>query len=129
MPFDRSRYPERWESISLEVRERAQYRCECAGECGRRHSGRCEARHGQPAPHSGAKVILTAAHLWRGPCAPCDELGIKCGHLHHLGAFCQACHLSYDLPHHVARRRRNRHEKRAAGDLFSGPYPEALSCT
>jgi hypothetical protein len=118
LPFDPRRYPPDWKRISLEVRARSGGRCECAGECGRAHATRCEARQGAPAPVSGKRVILTVAHLWRGPCAPCAARDFKCGEPEHLKAMCQACHLAYDLPHHVARRRRNRHAARATGDLF-----------
>jgi hypothetical protein len=139
-------YPPDWAAISLKVRLRAQGQCECAGECGRAHVGRCEAlngihgarhretdrwrstagliagveRHGEnDSDYSGGSmVVLTAAHLWRGPCAEHDAAGVKCGDPEHLKAMCQACHLSYDLPHHVARRKQNRFAKKALGDLF-----------
>ena len=43
------RYPRNWAEISKAIRfGRAHGRCECTGECGTGHQGRCEARHGQP---------------------------------------------------------------------------------
>lgn len=138
-------YPPDWRRISLEVRLRAEKRCECEGECGRAHVGRCAAINGEAgARHRDTDewapilevidrvgmdgendifgrdttVVLTVAHLWRGPCAEHDAADIKCGDPEHLKAMCQACHLGYDLPHHVARRKQNRFSKKAHGDLF-----------
>jgi len=118
MPMDRTRYPADWLDIRRRVLERAGQVCECAGECGR-HADRCQASNGDPLPHSGYFVVLTTAHLWRGPCAEHHAAGIKCGELEHLKAMCQRCHLIYDLPHHVAASMATRHRRRATGDLFS----------
>jgi len=42
---DRGRYPADWPQISVAIRfGRAGGQCECAGECGTGHAGRCEAR-------------------------------------------------------------------------------------
>jgi hypothetical protein len=97
-----SKYPVNWKTLSREIRQRADDRCECRGECGTGHQTRCEARQGEKTTRSGWPVILTTAHLWRGPCATCHEIGVKCDNPEHLGAFCQACHLAYDAPHHRA---------------------------
>lgn len=118
MPMDRKKYPADWERIVALIGRRAAGRCECNGECGRDHRGRCRARNGKPHPKTGSRVVLTTAHLWRGPCAPCHGRDEKCGKPGHLKAMCQCCHLAYDLPHHVAQRVRNRHAKRAVADLF-----------
>ena len=124
-----SDYPKDWPRISLEVRGRSLGRCECEGECGRDHGGRCP-RHngdvlsvtvrwvGRVACVESWPVVLTVAHLWRGPCAEHDAAGVKCGEPDHLKAMCQPCHLRYDRVHHIARRKRNRFNARAAGDLF-----------
>ena len=59
-------YPSNWAEISKSIRfGRAGGQCECWGECGAGHEGTCEARHGQPHPVTGSKVILTTAHLDR----------------------------------------------------------------
>ena len=79
---------------------------------------RCAAVDGHHHPVTGSLVVLTTAHLWRGPCAEHDRASVKCGNLEHLAAMCQACHLRYDRPHHVANARRTRRSKRATGDLF-----------
>lgn len=130
MPMDRRRYPPDWEAVRARVLERAQGQCECRGECGVDHalepyqddpdndSPRCAAVHDHHHPVTGSLVVLTTAHLWRGPCAEHDRAGVKCGELEHLAAMCQACHLRYDRPHHVANARRTRRSKRATGDLF-----------
>lgn len=119
MPMDRRRYPEDWEDVVLRVRARAAGRCECRGECGVPHGGgRCEALHGDPLSNPSRFVVLTSAHLWRGPCAAHHAADFKCGELTHLLGMCQACHLRYDIPLHVANARRTRHARRASGDLF-----------
>jgi hypothetical protein len=118
MPMDLKRYPPDWKEVSRWIRTvRAMGRCECAGECGG-HSGTCSATNHQLHPETGSLVVLTVAHLWRGPCAEHHALATKCSDPSHLKAMCQACHLRYDLPHHIANRARTRHELKATGDLF-----------
>jgi hypothetical protein len=91
---DRRRYPRDWPLISKEIRfGRAKGRCECAGECGTGHEGRCEARHGQLSPYTGSKVVLTTAHLDHEP-RNCDPANLR--------AMCQRCHLRYDADLHKA---------------------------
>lgn len=63
-------------------------------------------------------VILTVAHLWRGPCGEHNKAGEKCGDPSHLKAMCQRCHLAYDLPQHQASARATRRRRKASGDLF-----------
>ncbi len=89
-PENRARYPKEWKTISLRIRtERADNRCECLGECGDDHSGRCEAINYEPHPVTGSKVILTVAHL--------DHVPENCGD-DNLKAMCQRCHNRYDMP-------------------------------
>lgn len=132
MPMDRRRYPDDWEAVRARVLARARGRCECRGECGVDHASeldpdgllargepdRCAAHDGRHHPVTGSLVVLTTAHLWRGPCAEHDRAQVKCGELEHLAAMCQACHLRYDRPHHVANAKRTRRARRATGDLF-----------
>lgn len=135
MPLNYDDYPDDWHAISRRIRrERAGNRCECRGECGRDHGGRCPALNhhlrfeGEDGPFyvrkddeaaigaicawneeaKGVLIVLTVAHLWRGPCEPCHLAGIKCGIEDHLAAFCQGCHLIYDLEHHKNNARRTR---------------------
>lgn len=92
-PENRARYPHDWPEISLRIRtERADGRCECAGECGRgTHTGRCPNRNGLPAYGTGSRVVLTVAHLDHTP-EHCDPGNLR--------AMCQGCHLHYDRDHH-----------------------------
>jgi len=82
----RKDYPPDWPAVSRTVRDRSGGRCECAGECGR-HAERCERRQGEPLS-AGYRVVLTVAHLWRGPCARCHADRHKCGEPAHLKAMC-----------------------------------------
>ena len=111
-PENRHRYGPDWAEFSRTIRfQRAQSRCECAGECGRgtAHLGpdpidredkpptRCINHHGEPAHHTGSIVVLTVAHLCHTP--ECRE---------HCKAMCQGCHLHYDRQHHAETRARTR---------------------
>lgn len=89
-PENRDRYPRNWKQISLRIREiRAEWFCECIGECGVEHDGRCPAEHMKPHPVTGSKVILTVAHLDHTP-ENCEDANLK--------AMCQRCHNRYDAP-------------------------------
>ena len=89
-PENRSRYPKDWKAISARIRyERAESRCECEGECGLDHGGRCVARHLEPHPTTGSKVVLTTAHL-ADPIEDCSDENLR--------AMCQQCHNRYDMP-------------------------------
>lgn len=99
-PENRTRYPKNWSEISLRIKTRAGWRCECEGECGRgTHEFRCPNIHGKPAYGTGSKVILTTAHLNHTP-EDCEDENLK--------AMCQGCHLWYDKDHHAETRRRNK---------------------
>lgn len=105
-PENRDRYPANWSEISTAIKDRAGWRCECTGECGRpvvhldgSKVGRCVNRHGLPAYGTGSKVVLTTAHLDHTP-EHCDPGNLK--------AMCQGCHLHYDRAHHAETRARTR---------------------
>jgi hypothetical protein len=99
-PENRARYPADWRQISARIRnQRAIGRCECEGECGSAHLGRCDARNGQPHPATGSRVVLTVAHLDHTP-ENCDD--------NNLRAMCQRCHLRYDGAHHAQTAARTR---------------------
>lgn len=105
-PENKPRYPPDWKAISIRIRfTRAGGRCECAGECGKDHAGRCAAVHGQPNPRTGKTVWLTTAHLDHTP-EHCDDDNLK--------AMCQGCHLAYDAQHHAETAKATRAAKRAA---------------
>lgn len=115
MPFDRKKYPANWEEFSRRIRFiRANYQCECEGECGL-HDGndlffpkakRCEEKHGELARFSKGRIVLTVAHLNRsdGICK-CEP---RCAIDDHCKAMCQRCHLRYDIERHVANRIRQK---------------------
>lgn len=114
-------YPPEWKAFSQAIRtERAQGRCECAGECGlhRTHPGprRCEERDRQPAIWAKGTVMLTVAHLNAadGPCR-CDPL---CTDPDHVKAMCNRCHLRYDVALHQRHAFHTRRRGKALGDLF-----------
>jgi hypothetical protein len=109
-PENRDRYPADWDAISLAIKERAGWRCECAGECGRgTHEGRCPNVHGEPAYGTGSRVVLTTAHLEHDPADCRPEV---------LRAMCQGCHLHYDREHHAQTRAASRRRAlEAAGQL------------
>ena len=106
-PDNRHRYPPNWAELSRYIRQtRAGGRCECIGEC-HCHRGRCQARHGQPHPVTGALVVLTTAHLDHTP-EHNDPANLR--------AYCQHCHLAYDADHHAHNAARTRH-RRATADM------------
>lgn len=101
-----ARYPKNWKEISHRIRfVRAEGRCECQGECGDDHGGRCEARHGHPHPVTESLVVLTTAHRNHIPEQSGDD---------ELFAACQRCHLKYDRHHHAANAKRTNEAKRRA---------------
>lgn len=108
-----SRYPDNWNDISNYVRFiRAEGRCECTGECGK-HEGRCDAKHGEPHPITGSKVVLTTAHMGHGTGDKHDKQDVR---PENLKAMCQRCHLIFDLDEHMHNANLTRHEnaKKAA---------------
>jgi hypothetical protein len=127
MPVDYKKYVPWWKQFSEWVRfERAGNRCECTGECGMAHEGRCKAENGQfklkgqdyyETGRNGkfydfsawSKVCLTVAHLdYDGGICQCKKLnGIKCAIPSHCKAMCNGCHLMMDLPHHIEHRKQN----------------------
>ena len=91
-PEMRARYPRYWSALSRLIRwGRAKGRCECTGDCGLDHGGKCSALHGEAHPATGSRVVLTTAHL--------DHTPEHCT-LTNLKAMCQRCHLRYDAAHH-----------------------------
>lgn len=102
----RALYPRDWAAISLSIRhDRAGWRCEWCEPDGRR----CEAVQGQPNPVTGAKVVLTVAHLDH------DETHADPAR---LMAMCQRHHLAYDAPHHRRNAAETRRRKMATAELF-----------
>jgi 5-methylcytosine-specific restriction endonuclease McrA len=108
-PENRARYPKDWKAISLEVRERAGWRCE--GSPG--HYPGCRAVNGQPHPLTRSTVVLTVAHLDHTP----ENVG-EPGDRPNLMAMCQRCHLTYDAAHHAVNAARTRRLKSQQRDLL-----------
>lgn len=135
----RERYPENWDRISLAIRERAEQRCECTGECGAPHVGRCDAPN-------GARIDRHSFLPWRWERHVCDEMCItskRCtgvrviltvSHVDHvetnndpgnLRALCQRCHLQLDAGDNLARRRERENAARGQHPLPGlGVLPE-----
>ena len=105
-PENRARYPKDWRQISLRVRrERAGNRCECRGECGHEHAGRCPERNGRRHSITGSIVVLTVAHLNHRP---------EDNREANLRAMCQRCHLAHDRSEHARLARRTFSARRIA---------------
>lgn len=126
-PENRARYPRDWKAISARIRfERAGGRCECTGECGQDHGGRCDATHGEAHPHTGSIVVLTVMHMDHQP-ENNDDANLMAG--------CQRCHNRYDAPMRRAGIKERARASCASGDLFAttqhllaGIYGREINC-
>jgi hypothetical protein len=131
---NRKRYPADWKTISKRIRsERAEDRCECAGECGTDHEGRCDIPNGEMiwrhASGGGWNLIETYYEVGnvKVPVPPkvvgvewapkATKVILTVAHLDHapencsdgnLKAMCQRCHLRYDQEHHAESRKRSK---------------------
>ena len=131
-------YPIDWRELSASIRfRRARGRCE---GCGRPHgrsvlhlgdgrwwdedqqrwrdgTGRWVRRlkppHSVILPTRHTLVVLATCHLDHDPTNNVAS---------NLAALCQRCHIIHDKPEHLRRRRLTYLERRALGDLFTGPY-------
>jgi hypothetical protein len=93
LPENKARYPKNWKEISKRIRfERAGGQCEFEDD-----GVRCEARHGEPHPLTGSRVVLTVAHLDHTP-ERCEDDNLKAG--------CQMHHNLYDREHRTDTRRK-----------------------
>jgi hypothetical protein len=104
-------YPPDWAAISLEVRDRARWRCE-----GSPAYPDCRARHNYPHPITGSIVVLTVAHLDHDPTNNGEP-----GNRPNLRALCQRCHLAHDQVLHQQNAYATRREGKAVADLFAEP--------
>lgn len=104
MPIDYAKYPANWRELRATVLARAGDRCE-----GSPAYPDCRAANHQPHPVTGSRVVLTIAHLFDDDHATQD--------LTRLRAWCQRCHLCYDLHKHMARARATRDRKRGQLEL------------
>lgn len=86
MPIDYRKYHPKWSLISRLIRtKRARNKCE-----------QCGAENHQPHPRTGARVVLTVAHLDRD---------IRNNRFDNLAALCQACHFCHDRADNIKRRK------------------------
>lgn len=111
-PSEKARYPKDWQAIRESILDRAEGRCECAGECGLHRTTpgprRCCEVDRTPAVWARGRIVLTVAHLDHQPenNAPSN-----------LKAMCQRCHLRYDAKHHARNAQATRDAKRGQGTL------------
>lgn len=102
MPFEKSRYPDNWDEISLSIRNQANWICQACGYACRRPDEPwtqfCE-RMGWNAfdpNHKRGQYVLTVAHLDQNP-QNCDRANLK--------ALCSICHLRYDARFRATQKR------------------------
>lgn len=143
MPIkDQKIYPPYWKQFSLYIRvERAGNKCEkcnvenyAVGARDRngvfRTEDEIEGLNSDVGEHlfgsdfnwKFTKIVLTVAHLdYEGGICQCRRrTGLKCATPSHVLALCQRCHLSMDMPHHLANRRKTLGARKDAGRrLFS----------
>lgn len=93
--IDYSEYPPDWWKRRERILKRAGNRCEW-----------CGAENKRPHPVTGSKVVLTIAHLDHDH----DNWDVADDR---LAALCQRCHLNYDRPRHI--------NKRKYGRKYDGP--------
>lgn len=101
MPWNRKLYPDNWEAIALEVKERAKWKCEeCGKECRKKGESsldfmsRIDTDWYSECPvvkeftEHPTRWVLTVAHMDHCP-ENCDPENLK--------ALCAPCHCRYDL--------------------------------
>ncbi len=140
MPMDMSRYPPDWKTISLAIRERANWVCEWCGVKNkaigaRDRDGRWHDEDDIHSMNSGAgfdafgdefptmiRIVLTVAHL--GTVYPDGTPGDKHDKMdcrpENLTALCQRCHLNYDRDEHAHNARQTRLRKKARAVARAG---------
>lgn len=92
-PENKKKYAKNWKAVSWFIRiVRAEERCEF-----------CGALNGRPHPVTGAKVVLTCAHLDHNEGNDFWFNGLFVSPV----ALCQRCHNGYDANHRRKTRRKN----------------------
>jgi len=104
MPVDHTRYPDDWDEISRQIRERDGDRCKF-----------CGALNHQPHPDTGSVVVLTVAHLDHDTWNNADE---------NLAALCQRCHLNHDHDLHVMHAAETRRQRQIEAGQLVMPWRE-----
>ncbi len=103
-PENRKRYPKNWPEISLDLRAKADWRCQ-----GSPAYPKCRASANAPHPVTGSAVVLTVGHLDHQPenCRP-----------ENLRVWCQRCHNTYDAAHRKETRARTAREAANTREMF-----------
>ena len=109
-----------WTTLTIWVKRRAGWQCECGGECGQDHGGqRCPVyQTGHQPPGATITDRLAAAHIYR-TLETCQQ-GTD------LVALCPACHAAYDKRQHVDTRTVTRDAMAGQTPMF--PVPSDLGC-
>ena len=110
---NRDRYPPDWPAIATAVKEAAGWAC-----VGSPAFPDCRAKHGEPHPVTGSKVIVTVAHLDHCP-ENVDPSNLR--------AWCQRCHNTYDAPNRARGIKERRRAALAIPDIFD-PCPAPGEC-
>lgn len=103
---NRACYPPEWKALRRVVLTRASWQCE-----GTPARPDCRALHGLPHPETGAKVVLTTAHMDRA----LDDHGLG-----NLRALCQKCHNGWDGPSRAAAARQRRQAQHPQQEIGYG---------
>lgn len=89
-PENKRRYPDNWQQIRQEIRERANDRCEGCGVVNHAYINRHTRELCLPDEDDTIRVVCTVAHLDHVP-----ENNDK----NNLRFYCQKCHNNHDIPH------------------------------
>lgn len=77
-------------------------RCECVGDCGLDHGGRCVEVHLRDGQRVNGRVVLSTAHVDQDP---------SNNRLDNLRMLCQLCHNRIDAPHRARNGASTRHRQ------------------
>lgn len=112
-PENAKRYPADWKTIRAEVLERAGHKCENCGVDNYAIGYRDESGTFVVSPFGVLKIVLTIAHKDHIP----ENVG-EPGNRSNLAAWCQKCHLAYDLEHHQRNAMLTRRANKRTVELF-----------
>lgn len=99
-PWKKSEYPSNWDEIRARIIARAGNRCE-----GSPKYPECRAENHKPHPVTGSKVVLTIGHMDH------DKENREVSD-DRLRAWCQKCHLGFDIKIHAENRKYGRNHKK-----------------
>jgi len=105
-------YGPEWDQFSLQRKIEAGWKCE-----GSPQFPDCRAEHGQLHPFTGAKVVLTTAHLSHDTDYPKEPPTRET-----TAVWCQRCHCVYDAAFRARTRAATRRAALNNGDLFPTPH-------